>query len=241
MLKKQNPYELVSTLKPSPLTNSGRNIAASVEPPEFVPQISKVVNHACPLISRASADRFYFKSYGFSKFPIMQKLFVLLIALLMGLTHGYGFSDVKVFTIAGNVFELDLTDSTEKGIVKVPIEIWSGDQKITTIESGPKGKYKVDLAYYPSYTLRFGAAPYVAKVIEIQTDGVHRAAEFGIVNLDLDITLFRDQNYMGLDFLNYTPIAKASFNKKKGQLVWDYTYGDAMNSRVRGIIEANKK
>jgi hypothetical protein len=152
----------------------------------------------------------------------------------------YGMSDVKVFTIAGNVFELDLLDSTEKGLIKIPIEIWSGDQKITTIETGPKGKYKIDLAYYPSYTLRFGKAPYVTKVIDIQTDGVHRAAEFGIVNLDLDITLFRNENYMGLDFLNYTPIAKASFNKKKGQLVWDADYGAAMNSRVRGVIEANK-
>jgi len=152
----------------------------------------------------------------------------------------YGMSDVKVFTISGNVFELNLLDSTEKGLIKVPIEIWSGDQKITKIETGPKGKYKVDLAYYPSYTLRFGTAPYVTKVIDIQTDGVHRAAEFGVVNLDLDITLFRNENYMGLDFLNYTPIAKASFNKKKGQLVWDFDYGAAMSRRVRGVIDANK-
>jgi hypothetical protein len=154
--------------------------------------------------------------------------------------NAFGMSDVKVFTISGNVFELDLMDSTEKGLIKVPIEIWSGDQKITKIETGPKGKYKVDLAYYPSYTLRFGTAPYVTKVIDIQTDGVHRAAEFGVVNLDLDITLFRNENYMGLDFLNYTPIAKASFNKKKGQLVWDFDYGAAMNRRVRGVIDANK-
>lgn len=150
-------------------------------------------------------------------------------------------SDVKVFTISGNVLELNLIDSTEKGIVKVPIEIWTGDEKITTIETGPKGRYKVDLAYYPNYTLRFGAAPYVTKVIEINTSGIHRAAEFGIVNLDLDITLFKNDNYMGLDFMSYTPIAKAAFNKKKGALEWDYAYGDAMNSRVRGVIEANKK
>ena len=46
---------------------------------------------------------------------------------------------------------------------------------------------------------------------------------------------------MGLDFMTYTPIAKAAFNRKKGKLEWDYAYGEAMNSRVRGIIEANKK
>lgn len=149
-------------------------------------------------------------------------------------------SDVKVFTISGNVFELNLADSSEKGIIKVPIEIWTGDEKITTIETGPKGKYKIDLAYYPSYTLRFGAAPYITKVIEINTTGIHKAAEFGLVNLDLDITLFKNNNYMGLDFMTYTPIAKAAFNRKKGKLEWDYAYGEAMNSRVRGIIEANK-
>ncbi|MEN9639347.1 MAG: hypothetical protein RLZZ262_1215 [Bacteroidota bacterium] len=171
----------------------------------------------------------------------MVKILASISLILLFATRTMAESDVKVFTISGNVFELNLADSSEKGIIKVPIEIWTGEDKITTIETGPKGKYKVDLAYYPSYTLRFGAAPYVIKIIEINTSGIHRAAEFGIVNLDLDITLFKNENYMGLDFMTYTPVAKAAFNKKKGRLEWDYDYGDAMNTRVRGVIEANKK
>jgi hypothetical protein len=240
MLKHRNPSLVVSATSP---TNPAHGGCTAVSGPSkaYVPISYQPCHQGSLLFEAVHTVMKQPIVAGASKFLKMQKTIVWILALCLATSTTHALSDVKVFTIAGNVLELDLTDSTEKGIVKVPIEIWSGDQKITTIETGPKGKYKVDLAYYPSYTLRFGASPYVTKVIEIQTDGVHRAAEFGIVNLDLDITLFRDQNYMGLDFLNYTPVAKASFNKKKGQLVWDYTYGDAMNSRVRGVIEANKK
>jgi hypothetical protein len=240
MLRHRNPSHVVSATSPTNLAHGGCK-AMSVSKNAYVPVSYNQCLQRPPLIEPVHTEMKQPIVTGASKFQKMQKTIVWILALCLATSTTYAISDVKVFTIAGNVLELDLADSTEKGIIKVPIEIWSGDQKITTIETGPKGKYKVDLAYYPSYTLRFGASPYVTKVIEIQTDGVHRAAEFGIVNLDLDITLFRDQNYMGLDFLNYTPVAKASFNKKKGQLVWDYTYGDAMNIRVRGVIEANKK
>lgn len=170
----------------------------------------------------------------------MKTIFNLIVLLLLQTTMN-AISDVKCFNIHGNVYELSLEDSVEKGILKTSIEVWSGNQLITTVETGPKGKYKVDLAYYPHYTLKFGKAPYITKIVEIDTKGFDRAAEFGIVNLDLDVSLFRDEGYMGIDFMSYTPVAKGYFNKKKGKLEWDENYSQQMTGRIRGVIMANRR
>ncbi len=149
-------------------------------------------------------------------------------------------TDIKCFNIHGQVYEMSLVDSVEKPVERTTIEVWSGDQYITSIDTGPKGKYKVDLAYFPSYTLKFGKAPYITKIIEIDTRGFSRAAEFGIVNLDLDVALFRDEGYIGMDFMSYTPVAKGYFNKKKGKLEWDEGYSQHMIGRIKGVLTANR-
>ncbi|MFN0032899.1 MAG: hypothetical protein ACKVOR_12130 [Flavobacteriales bacterium] len=150
-------------------------------------------------------------------------------------------NNLKAFNLHGQVFELFLEDSSEKPLMDVPIEIWCGDELITKLESGPKGKYSVNLTYYPKYQIKFGKAPYVSKIVEIDAKGFSRSAEFGIVNLDLDISIFKDENFMGMDFMNFTPVAKLYFNKSKGVIVWDDQYCDQMNARMCGILQANGK
>jgi hypothetical protein len=149
--------------------------------------------------------------------------------------------NLKAFNLHGQIFEINLDDSLERPIAGVPIEIYCGEELVTTITSGPKGKYSIHLTYYPSYTIKIGKSPYITKVIEIDSKGFKRAAEFGLINLDLDISIFKDENFMGLDFMNYTPVAKASLNKSKGTIVWDEIYSDQMNGRIRGVLEANGK
>jgi hypothetical protein len=148
-------------------------------------------------------------------------------------------SDIKSFTFHGQVFELNLNDSTEKGTMGIPIEIWAGEEFIASIESGPKGKYNVSLIYYPSYRIKFGKAPFISKVVEINADGFARAAEFGVVNLELDVSIFKDSNFLGMDFMDYTPVAIARFNKKKGSIEWDMKYAEQVSNRVRGVLQAN--
>lgn len=144
------------------------------------------------------------------------------------------------FTFQGQVFEMSLTDSTEKPAMGIPIEVWHEDQLITTLESGAKGKYKINLSLYPSYSIKFGKSPYITKIIEINAKGFERAAEFGMVNLQLDVSIFKEGNMMGLGFMNYTAFATAQFNKKKGTMEWDFDYADRMAKRVQGILDANK-
>jgi hypothetical protein len=170
----------------------------------------------------------------------MNKIIVTLAAVLL-VTIVSAQSKVKTFTFQGNVLELNLADSSEKGVMGIPIEIWSGEELVTTEMSGPKGKYSINLPRYSTFTLKFGKAPYVTKVVEIDTKGFERAADLAIVNLELDITLFKDRGYLGMNFMNYTPVAMAKFNKRSGKLEWNMDYAKDVNDRLSGVLTANGK
>lgn len=170
----------------------------------------------------------------------MNKIIVTLAGVLL-VTIVSAQSKVKTFTFQGNVLELNLADSSEKGVMGIPIEIWSGEELVATEMSGPKGKYSINLPRYSTFTLKFGKAPYVTKVVEIDTKGFERAADLAIVNLELDITLFKDRGYLGMNFMNYTPVAMAKFNKRSGKLEWNMDYAKDVNDRLTGVLTANGK
>ena len=170
----------------------------------------------------------------------MNKIIVTLAAVLL-INIASAQSKVKTFTFQGNVLELNLADSSEKGVMGIPIEIWSGEELVATEMSGPKGKYSINLPRYQTFTLKFGKAPYVTKVVEIDTKGFERAADLAIVNLELDISLFKDRGYLGVNFMNYTPVAMAKFNKRSGKLEWNMDYAKNVNERLTGVLTANGK
>jgi hypothetical protein len=170
----------------------------------------------------------------------MNKIIVTLAAVLL-INIASAQSKVKTFTFQGNVLELNLADSSEKGVMGIPIEIWSGEELVATEMSGPKGKYNINLPRYQTFTLKFGKAPYVTKVVEIDTKGFERAADLALVNLELDISLFKDRGYLGVNFMNYTPVAMAKFNKRSGKLEWNMDYAKDVNDRLTGVLTANGK
>jgi hypothetical protein len=170
----------------------------------------------------------------------MNKIIVTLGAVLL-INIASAQSKVKTFTFQGNVLELNLADSSEKGVMGIPIEIWSGEELVATEMSGPKGKYNINLPRYQTFTLKFGKAPYVTKVVEIDTKGFERAADLALVNLELDISLFKDRGYLGVNFMNYTPVAMAKFNKRSGKLEWNMDYAKNVNDRLTGVLTANGK
>ncbi|MFM2201565.1 MAG: hypothetical protein RL040_765 [Bacteroidota bacterium] len=170
----------------------------------------------------------------------MNKIIVTLGAVLL-INIASAQSKVKTFTFQGNVLELNLADSSEKGVMGIPIEIWSGEELVATEMSGPKGKYSINLPRYQTFTLKFGKAPYVTKVVEIDTKGFERAADLALVNLELDISLFKDRGYLGVNFMNYTPVAMAKFNKRSGKLEWNMDYAKNVNDRLTGVLTANGK
>jgi hypothetical protein len=163
-----------------------------------------------------------------------------ILALVMLYLQGTAQSNVKCVTISGKVLELNLLDSLEKPMAGIPIEVWSGNSIIATFKSESKGKYNIKLAYYPSYTIKFGNANYVTKIVEIDASDFKEASGFGLIQLTLDITLFKNKGYMGLDFMSNTPVAKAFFHKRKGAIVWDMSYSEKVNTRIAGVLEANR-
>jgi hypothetical protein len=170
----------------------------------------------------------------------MRKTIAMLASVLL-VQAAIAQSKVKSFTFQGNVLELNLADSSEKGVMGIPIEIWSGEELIATDMTGPKGKYSINLPRYSVFTLKFGKAPYVTKVVQIDTKGFERAADLALVNLELDISLFKDRGYLGMNFMNYTPVALAKFNKRSGKLEWNMDYAKEVNQRLKGVLVANGK
>jgi hypothetical protein len=170
----------------------------------------------------------------------MRKTIAMLASVLL-VQAAIAQSKVKSFTFQGNVLELNLADSSEKGVMGIPIEIWSGEELIATDMTGPKGKYSINLPRYSVFTLKFGKAPYVTKVVQIDTKGFERAADLALVNLELDISLFKDRGYLGMNFMNYTPVALAKFNKRSGKLEWNMDYANEVNQRLNGVLVANGK
>jgi hypothetical protein len=170
----------------------------------------------------------------------MKKIIAILASMLC-IHWAEAQSKVKTFTFQGNVLELNMADSSEKGVMGIPIEIWSGEELIATDMSGPKGKYSINLPRYSVFTLKFGKAPYVTKVVQIDTKGFERAADLAMVNLELDISLFKDRGYLGMNFMNYTPVAMAKFNKRSGKLEWNMDYANEVNERLSGVLVANGK
>jgi hypothetical protein len=44
-----------------------------------------------------------------------------------------------------------------------------------------------------------------------------------------------------MNFMNYTPVAMAKFNKRSGRLEWNMDYAQEVNTRVNGVLTANGK
>ncbi|MFM7729367.1 MAG: hypothetical protein ACKO7B_21895, partial [Flavobacteriales bacterium] len=114
-------------------------------------------------------------------------------------------------------------------------------QLVSTEVTGPKGKYNLSLPRYAAFTLKFGRAPFVTKVIEIDTKGIERVSDLSAVDLKLEISLFKDMGYLGMNFMNYTPVAIAKFNKRSGNLEWNSEYAREVNERLSGVLLANGK
>ena len=86
-----------------------------------------------------------------------------------------------------------------------------------------------------------GALDERANVRAVSDAHVERAADLAIVNLELDISLFKDRGYLGVNFMNYTPVAMAKFNTRSGKLEWNMDYAKNVNDRLTGVLTANGK
>lgn len=144
-------------------------------------------------------------------------------------------------TLNGRVSELNLIDSSEKNLAELPIEIWQGDSLLMTLKTSEKGKYSIQLPFYHFYTVKYGCAPYIRKMIEVDATDFSQYSQKRGYTISLDITLFSKEQCKGFEFLETTPIARASYNKEKDNVVWNaqhiYNIHERIGEAVIGCLK----
>jgi hypothetical protein len=141
----------------------------------------------------------------------------------------------------GVITKLNIVDSTEVPAAGIPIEIWANGDLLTTVMSGQKGRYKYKLPFYSRYTIKYGSVPYVKKMIEIDASDFARKSQKRGFEMNIDIALFEDRGYPGLDFLLQTPVAKAEYSRRMNTVKWDGRHTEAVNDRIKTAIATFQK
>jgi hypothetical protein len=125
--------------------------------------------------------------------------------------------------LQGKITVLELSDSSEKPVGLIPITLHIDTILISQIESARNGHYQLQLEYDHVYTLSFGGTQYMKKTIVIDTREVSGKTLRKGYRMDLDISLFFNDDPEVALVLSQ-PIAKAFFDKKSDQFVFDQEY-----------------
>lgn len=141
----------------------------------------------------------------------------------------------------GTITKLNIADSTEVPAAGVPIEIWANGDLVATVLSGPKGRYNYKLPFYSRYTIKYGSVPYVRKMIEIDASDFAKESQKRGFDMNIDIALFEDKGYAGLDFLHETPVAKAEYSRRLNSVKWDGDHTEQVNGRIKTAIASFHK
>jgi hypothetical protein len=144
----------------------------------------------------------------------------------------------EMINFYGKITSLNLGDSSEKALDGIVIEFWADSQLIGTTTTAKKGQYSFNLPFHSKYTVKYGGGKYVNKVIEVDISKFYDEAEKRGLKMQVDMALFRDDNYMGLDFLSTMPVAKATYSPRKKTLVWDEKYHNQMKIRILSVLNA---
>lgn len=147
----------------------------------------------------------------------------------------------KQVQLTGKVTELNLKDSSEKPINDVLIDVWADGIKIASMSSMKGGKYKTTLPYHRKYLIKYSGYQMVGKMVEIDAADFLEEARVLAFAMTIDVALFHNDNFMGLDFLSEVPVAKARYKHKLKTVEWDTKYTSSVNTRIRSVLIAYSK
>lgn len=142
----------------------------------------------------------------------------------------------EMFNFFGKVTKMNIKDSIEKPLDGVLVEFWAKGVMIGSTTTAQKGKYSLNLPFQQTYTMKYKYNGYVTKLIEVNVERFYDEAEKNMLKMQIDVALFKDDGYMGLDFLSSLPVAKASYVPRKKTLVWDDKYHQTMRKRVISVL-----
>jgi hypothetical protein len=162
-------------------------------------------------------------------------LSLILFISLYHCAHAQTFGKSKI-VLQGKVTELFLSDSTEKPLDKVSVQIWADGKLVAEIKTAHRGKYRMEAPYKQLYQIKYVQDGYVTKTIELETKSIKREETAIRLMLTIDITLFKENAACDFSFLTDVPVAKAKVLRRKENIIWDVDYNFAMQERLRKEI-----
>lgn len=163
---------------------------------------------------------------------------ITLCFLLMSLFSWSQYPEGDMINFYGKTTKMNLKDSTEKPLDGVKVEFWSGGELLGEFTSIKRGGYSYNLPFRKSYTVKYIADQYVTKIIEVNLDKFYDEAEKRGLKMQIDVALFKDSGFMGLDFMKEVPVAKAQYIPRKKTLVWDDKYRKNIQARMVSVLKA---
>lgn len=162
-------------------------------------------------------------------------LFLPLFIILSISTSAQTFGKSKII-LQGKVTELFLSDSTEKPLDKVSVQIWSEGKLVSEIKTAHRGKYRMEAPYKQVYQIKYVQEGYVTKTVELETKSIKREETAIRLMLTIDISLFKENSACDFSFLNEMPVAKAKVLRRKDNISWDLDYNKTIQDRIRKEI-----
>ncbi|MDP4819311.1 MAG: hypothetical protein NWR69_09895 [Flavobacteriales bacterium] len=166
----------------------------------------------------------------------MKNLLILPLFIVLSIsTSAQTFGKSKII-LQGKVTELFLSDSTEKPLDKVSVQIWSEGKLVSEIKTAHRGKYRMEAPYKQVYQIKYVHDGYVTKTVELETKSIKREESAIRLMLTIDISLFKENSACDFSFLNEMPVAKAKVLRRKDNISWDLDYNKTIQDRVRKEI-----
>jgi hypothetical protein len=162
-------------------------------------------------------------------------LFLPLFIVLSISASAQTFGKSKI-VLQGKVTELFLSDSTEKPLDKVSVQIWSEGKLVSETKTAHRGKYRTEAPYKEQYQIKYVQDGYVTKTVELETKSIKREESAIRLMLTIDISLFKENAACDFSFLNEMPVAKAKVLRRKDNISWDLDYNKTIQDRIRKEI-----
>ncbi len=169
---------------------------------------------------------------------MLRKLLVV-ICLFLWVNPFQAQKDVKKFiALSGKITSAVWPDTLGKGLNKAVIEVFAEGKKIASDTASSSGVYKIKkIPYAPSIQFVFKEENHLSKMIDVDF------TEFGNDNgasliLEMDAFLYRNNDYLGVNFLKTRPFGKGVYSMKQKGVLWDDRYYFEMKARLDAVLKA---
>jgi hypothetical protein len=170
----------------------------------------------------------------------MNRYVFFLILFLGGFFPAAAQKDIskKLLALNGKITSAEYPDTLGKGLNKAVVEIFAEGKKIASDTASSSGVYKVKkIPYFPSIQIVFKEYNHLTKMIDVDL------TEFGndnaqMISIVMDVVLYRDHDYIGVNFLKSKPFGKGKYSMKEKGVLWDDNYYFQMRDRLDAVLKA---